>query len=219
MPVVVGADLVAVQPGGADLAHGGDDLGGGQEGDVRGAHRMPWRGVQHPVFVRQGVDAAEEEGHRRAVLGRQRAEPREQSGLQVGGSVPGEDDELRRRLSWLQPLGHWLVRLGTCVGGRPVADEPPGSVTALSSRVVPGQATTHPGPQQCYRPSSQEIPPRPAAHVAEPLPLGIVCGCRVRPGSNGIRRSAATATISAAGCSWTKRSRAHRPRAPRISRW
>src|SRR3712207_6887987 len=55
---------------------------------------------------------------RSAVLGRQRAEPREQPGLQVGGPVPGEDDELRRHLSWLQPLGHWLVRLGTCVGGR-----------------------------------------------------------------------------------------------------
>src|SRR3712207_9372354 len=93
---------------------------------------------------------------RSAVLGRQRAEPREQSGLQVGGPVPGEDDELRRHLSWLQPLGHWLVRLGTCVGGRPVADEPPGAVPALSSRAVPGQATTQPGPPQCYRPLLQD---------------------------------------------------------------
>jgi hypothetical protein len=61
--VEVGADLVPVEPGQADLGHGVEHLLGRQEADVGGADRMPRRGVLHPLLDRQRVDTAEEEGH------------------------------------------------------------------------------------------------------------------------------------------------------------
>jgi hypothetical protein len=133
--VEVRADLVSVQPGGADLAHGGDDLGGGQQADVGGADWMLRRLVLHPFAGRQRVDAAEEEGHRRAVLGSQRAEPWEQPDLQVGRAVPGEHDELGRRLSRFRSIGFGLMRLGP---GSAVDPSPMRRLTAAPPGVLAG---------------------------------------------------------------------------------
>ncbi len=122
--VEVGSDLIAVQPGAAELLHRGLDALDVVEADGRGAAPMSGRIVEVPLLGGQQVHTAEKVRHRRAVPPADRAEVGEQLLFVLPGAVPGEDDELRWPLARFKPLGLRLMGLGARVGGRSVADEP-----------------------------------------------------------------------------------------------
>ncbi|EGJ75687.1 putative secreted protein [Streptomyces sp. Tu6071] len=124
--VEVGADLVAVQPGPADLVDGVADALEVVEADVGAARGVHGRVVEVLLRAGEHVDPAEEEGHGRVVLLGDLAEVREELLAVLARAVPREDDELGWLLAGLQLLGAQLVRLDAGEGGRAVADEADG---------------------------------------------------------------------------------------------
>ncbi len=157
--VEVGADLVAVAPGPAELFRGVLDSLEVVEADVGGSGRVLRRAVEVLLGPGQQIDAAEEVRHRRVVLLAHLAEVGEQPLLVLAGAVPREDDELRGLFAGLQPPRRGLVGLGPGVGGRAVADQPGraggglGGGRSLAWRVVLGtrvsRAADRPRGQRC----------------------------------------------------------------------
>ncbi|KDN85186.1 hypothetical protein KCH_30050 [Kitasatospora cheerisanensis KCTC 2395] len=123
VPVEVGADLVAVQPGGADLLDGGADVLVAQVADVGGADGVLRRVVHRLLRLGQGVDAGEEEGHGGVVVLGELPEPAEQAVVELARAVPGEHHELRGLLAGFERFGGGLVGLRAGVGGGAVADQ------------------------------------------------------------------------------------------------
>lgn len=121
--VEVGADLVAVLPGGTHLVEGVADSLGVVEADVGAAGRVLGRVVEGLLLLREQVHAAEEVGHAGVVPLGDTAEVREELLAVLPRTVPGEHHELRRLLTGRHPLGHRELRLDTGEGGRAVADE------------------------------------------------------------------------------------------------
>jgi hypothetical protein len=121
--VEVGADLVALLPGEAELLDGVGDALLVVEADVGAAGRVLRRLVLVALVLRQQVHAAQEVGHRRVVVLGDLTEVGEELLAVLPGAVPREDDELRGLLTGLEPLGPGQVRLRTGVRGGAVADE------------------------------------------------------------------------------------------------
>ncbi len=122
VPVEVGADLVALQPGRADLGGGVLDALEVSESDVGAAGRVLRSGVEETLLLGKHVHAAEEVRHPGVVLLAHVTEVREELLAVLAGPVPREHDELRGLLPRLQLLRLLHVRLRSGVRGRTVAD-------------------------------------------------------------------------------------------------
>ncbi len=113
--VEVGAYLMALEPGAVDVLQGGAHVRVRQITDVGGARRVVRRQVQTLLRLGQQIEPGEEEGHVGAVLLGEVEEAREETVADLAGAVPGEDDELRRRLTRFQgPRPVRLVGLLRC---------------------------------------------------------------------------------------------------------
>lgn len=122
MAVEVGADLVPVLPGAAQLSKGVPDSLGVVEADVRAAGVVLGRVVPGPLPLREQVHAAEEVRHRGVVLLAHLTEVREEPLTVLSRSVPREHHELRGLLSRRQALHHRLLGLNTRERGGPVTN-------------------------------------------------------------------------------------------------
>lgn len=122
--VEVGADLVAVLPGAAELGEGVPDALGVVEADVRAAGVVLGRVVLSPLALRQQVHTAEEVRHRGVVLLAHLTEVGEEFLAVLPRSVPREHHELRRLLACRQALHRRLLGLDSRERGRPVTERP-----------------------------------------------------------------------------------------------
>lgn len=187
VPVEVGADLVAVLPGGAQLAQCALDPLGVVEADVRAPGGVLRRAVLLGLALRQQIDAAEEVRHLRVVLLAHLAEVGEELLAVLAGAVPGEHHELRRLLTGLQALRLEGSGLGAGVRRRAVTDEPYrvlgrsllGSVGTPSALVL-AFGSGEPDPEHPASPTASAVTAAPqailfvAASIRPPLPSGSV---------------------------------------------
>jgi hypothetical protein len=146
--VEVGAYLVPVEPGPAEVLQRRLDVAVRQITDVGRARRVVRREVLALFRLGQEIETGEEERHSRVMLFGELQESLEEAVADVSGAVPGKDDELRRGLARFERHGFTgLLGLLPGEGGGAVAEGTGGTSTAVTSRVagargVPGTADT-----------------------------------------------------------------------------